>query len=189
MKAVINKFTFRSIFVSLGLTVLGVIIIINANDVLFWLIKGIGCILIIDALIRFIQFLRLDSEEKSINFDIIRAILETVIGVVALVNSSSVVALLYIFIGVIVVVEGLLHLQFVLSRRKQLNYWIINFIIAVINIMCGVFIIAHPIISSEIINIIIGTEIIISSVLGIVSYVYLYFNLRKAAETFDDDED
>ena len=187
MKDILNKFTFRSIFVSLCLTALGVIIILNANEILFWVIKGIGVFLLIDAIIRFIQFLRLDSDEKSINFDIIRAILETIIGIIAIVNSSSVVTLLYIFIGVIVITEGLLHLQFVLTRKSSINNWILNFLIALINILCGVFIIAHPILTSELINIIIGIEIIVSSVLGIFSYIYLFINLKKAAKANEEE--
>lgn len=185
MKELLNKFTLRSIIISVLLAALGVIIIFNANDILFWVIKCIGVFLLIDALIRFIQFIKLDPEEKSINFDIIRAIVETVIGIVALVNASSVVTLLYIFIGIIIVIEGILHLQFVLTRKKSLDHWIINFFIAVINLLCGVFIIAHPVWTSSVINVVIGIEILVSSILGIVSYIYLYFNLRKAAKELD----
>ncbi|MBR1731781.1 MAG: DUF308 domain-containing protein [Ruminococcus sp.] len=189
MKDLVNKFTLRSVLISICLAALGVIIIMNANEVLFWVIKAIGLLLIIDAVIRFIQFIRLDSEERSINFDIIRAIIEAVLGIVALVNSSSVVTLLYIFIGVIVVVEGILHLQFVITRKNKLEHWIINFFIAIVNILCGVFIIAHPILTSGFINIIIGIEILVSSILGIISYIYLFVNLRRVAKEIDDTDD
>ncbi len=181
MKSILNKFTFHSIIVSLCLVVLGFIIILNANDVLFWVIKALGVLLLIDAVIRFIGFLRLPAEEKTIKFDLIRSIIEAVLGIIALVNASSVVSLLYIFIGVIIIVEGILHIQFVLSYKNMLNHWIINFFIALINILCGVFVVAHPILTSGIVNIIIGIEIIISSVLGLCSYIYLYAFLRKAS--------
>lgn len=179
---IVKKFTLRSVFISLCLVVLGIIIIINANDVLFWLIKVIGIVLLIDAIIRFISFLRLSQEERSFNFDLIRAVVEAVLGIVALVNSSSVVTLLYIFIGVIIIVEGILHTQFIITHRLDLNHWIINFLIAIINILCGIFVVAHPIFTSGIVNIIIGIEIILSSVLGICSYIYLYVFLKKVSK-------
>ena len=127
MQKIVNKFTLRSVLISLGLVAMGVIIILNADVILFWVIKAIGVLLLIDAIIRFIAFLRLDSEERTFNFDLIRAILEAVLGIIALVNPSSWINLLYVLIGVIIVVEGILHIQFVLSRKEELNHWIINF--------------------------------------------------------------
>lgn len=189
MKELINKFTLRSVLISLVLVAMGVIIILNANDILFWVIKAIGVLLLIDAVIRLISFLRLDPEKRNLNFDLIRAIIEAVLGIIALVNSSSVVTLLYIFIGVIIIVEGILHTQFVLTRKNELNHWIINFFIAVINILCGVFVVAHPILASGVVNIILGVLIIASSVLGICSYLYLYKYLKQAAEAYDEEDD
>lgn len=188
MKEIVNKFTIRSILISLCLAALGIIIIINANDVMFWVIKVLGALLIIDAVIRFIQFLRLKADERSINFDIIRAIIEAVIGIVAIVNTNAGVMLLYIFIGVIVVVEGILHLQFVLTRKKRLEHWMINFFIAVINILCGVFIIAHPILTNTAVSLLIGIEILVSSFFGICSYIYLYAYLKRPIAVLEDVE-
>ena len=82
LKHPIFKYSARSILVSLFLLFLGIVIMIKADSILFWVIKIIGAVLLIDSVIRFIGFLRLDAEERSINFDIVRSLVEAVLGLV-----------------------------------------------------------------------------------------------------------
>ena len=171
LKHPIFKYSARSILVSLFLLFLGIVIMIKADSILFWVIKIIGAVLLIDSVIRFIGFLRLDAEERSINFDIVRSLVEAVLGLVAIINSSSVVTLLYIFAGILVIIEGILHLQFVLSQRRILDHWIPNFIISIFSVVVGVFIIANPLMTGKYVNMFIGIEIIVTALISLCGYI------------------
>ena len=191
LKHPIFKYSARSILVSLFLLFLGIVIMIKANSILFWVIKIIGAVLLIDSVIRFIGFLRLDAEERSINFDIVRSLVEAVLGLVAIINSSSVVTLLYIFAGILVIIEGILHLQFVLSQRRILDHWIPNFIISIFSVVVGVFIIANPLMTGKYVNMFIGIEIIVTALISLCGYIYFLVFLRsysKADKVYELDE-
>ena len=191
LKHPIFKYSARSILVSLFLLFLGIVIMIKADSILFWVIKIIGAVLIIDSVIRFIGFLRLDAEERSINFDIVRSLVEAVLGLVAIINSSSVVTLLYIFAGILVIIEGILHLQFVLSQRRILDHWIPNFIISIFSVVVGVFIIANPLMTGKYVNMFIGIEIIVTALISLCGYIYFLVFLRsysKADKVYELDE-
>lgn len=191
LKHPIFKYSARSILVSLFLLFLGIVIMIKADSILFWVIKIIGAVLLIDSVIRFIGFLRLDAEERSINFDIVRSLVEAVLGLVAIINSSSVVTLLYIFAGILVIIEGILHLQFVLSQRRILDHWIPNFIISIFSVVVGVFIIANPLMTGKYVNMFIGVEIIVTALISLCGYIYFLVFLRsysKADKVYELDE-
>lgn len=191
LKHPIFKYSARSILVSLFLLFLGIVIMIKADSILFWVIKIIGAVLLIDSVIRFIGFLRLDAEERSINFDIVRSLVEAVLGLVAIINSSSVVTLLYIFAGILVIIEGILHLQFVLSQRRILDHWIPNFIISIFSVVVGVFIIANPLMTGKYVNMFIGIEIIVTALISLCGYIYFLVFLRsysKADKVYELDE-
>ena len=191
LKHPIFKYSARSILVSLFLLFLGIVIMIKADSILFWVIKIIGAVLLIDSVIRFIGFLRLEDEERSINFDIVRSLVEAVLGLVAIINSSSVVTLLYIFAGILVIIEGILHLQFVLSQRRILDHWIPNFIISIFSVVVGVFIIANPLMTGKYVNMFIGIEIIVTALISLCGYIYFLVFLRsysKADKVYELDE-
>ena len=191
LKHPIFKYSARSILVSLFFLFLGIVIMIKADSILFWVIKIIGAVLLIDSVIRFIGFLRLDAEERSINFDIVRSLVEAVLGLVAIINSSSVVTLLYIFAGILVIIEGILHLQFVLSQRRILDHWIPNFIISIFSVVVGVFIIANPLMTGKYVNMFIGIEIIVTALISLCGYIYFLVFLRsysKADKVYELDE-
>ena len=191
LKHPIFKYSARSILVSLFLLFLGIVIMIKADSILFWVIKIIGAVLLIDSVIRFIGFLRLDAEERSINFDIVRSLVEAVLGLVAIIISSSVVTLLYIFAGILVIIEGILHLQFVLSQRRILDHWIPNFIISIFSVVVGVFIIANPLMTGKYVNMFIGIEIIVTALISLCGYIYFLVFLRsysKADKVYELDE-
>lgn len=191
LKHPIFKYSARSILVSLFLLFLGIVIMIKADSILFWVIKIIGAVLLIDSVIRFIGFLRLDAEERSINFDIVRSLVEAVLGLVAIINSSSVVTLLYIFAGILVIIEGILHLQFVLSQRRILDHWIPNFIISIFSVVVGVFIIANPLMTGKYVKMFIGIEIIVTALISLCGYIYFLVFLRsysKADKVYELDE-
>jgi len=164
---------------------LGIVILIKKNNILFWVIIALGAFLIIDAVIRLIQFLMLPKEEKKVNVDILRAVVETVLGIVAVLNSNSVVMFLFIFLGVVIVVEGMLHIQFVLTHKKQIEHWLINFFAAIFYTLLGIFVIVHPLLMNEAVHIYIGIEIIISSVIGLCSYIYLFAVLRNTTDIIE----
>ncbi len=188
MKNSVIKYSLRSILVALALCFLGVVIIIKADTVLFWIIKIIGAVLLIDSAIRFISFFRLDPEERSFSVDIVRAVVEAVMGIVAVVNSSSVVTLLYVFAGVIVVIEGILHLQFVLTSRRVLTHWLPNMLIAIVSVIIGVFIILNPLMTGKFVNIFIGVEILVTALISLGGYIILIF-FRPSKNEIELDED
>lgn len=188
MKNSVIKYSLRSILVALALCFLGVVIIIKADTVLFWIIKIIGAVLLIDSAIRFISFFRLDPEERSFSVDIVRAVVEAVMGIVAVVNSSSVVTLLYVFAGVIVVIEGILHLQFVLTSRRVLTHWLPNLLIAIVSVIIGVFIILNPLMTGKFVNIFIGVEILVTALISLGGYIILIF-FRPSKNEIELDED
>lgn len=188
MKNSVIKYSLRSILVALALCFLGVVIIIKADTVLFWIIKIIGAVLLIDSAIRFISFFRLDPEERSFSVDIVRAVVEAVMGIVAVVNSSSVVTLLYVFAGFIVVIEGILHLQFVLTSRRVLTHWLPNLLIAIVSVIIGVFIILNPLMTGKFVNIFIGVEILVTALISLGGYIILIF-FRPSKNEIELDED
>ena len=174
LKDSIFKFALRSILISMFLIFMSIVIIIQEKTILFWVIKIFGILLLVDSIIRFINFFRTDPEKRGFSVDIVRAVIEGVVGILALVITDSLEGMFYVFTGVVIIAEGILHLQFVLSKRNTLSHWIPNFLIAILSVFLGVFIVANPFTVSEGVNLYIGIELLVASVFSFVAYIYFF---------------
>lgn len=170
----IFKFALRSVLISLFLIFMSIVIIIEQKTILFWVIKLLGIVLLVDSIIRFILFFKIDPEKRSFSFDIIRAVIEAIIAILALVITDSLEGLFYIFTGVLVIVEGILHLQFLLSKRRTFTHWLPNLLIALSCIILGVFIVSNPFAVSQSVNLFVGIELLAASILSFVAYIYFF---------------
>ena len=114
------------------------------------------------------------TEKRGFSVDIVRAVIEGVAGILALVITDSLEGMFYVFTGVVVIAEGILHLQFVLSKRHTLSHWIPNLLIAIVSVVLGVFIVANPFTVSQTVNLFVGIELLVASVFSFVAYIYFF---------------
>ncbi len=189
VKDTLLRFCIRTILISIGLGVLGVFVIAKNKDVIFWIIKALGLVLIIDAVIRFTKFFTKEKEEREINFDVFRASIGAIVGIIALVWPASVEMILYILIGVIILVEGAMQLQLAFNRRHMLDTWIPNFFIGVAGAIIGLLIIVHPLYATAVtgaLAVIIGVAILLTAIMNLfASYNLLQMRKRVSVNVVD----
>ena len=183
------RFCIITMLVSAGLFFLGIFVIANNKDVIFWVVKALGTILIVDAVIRFTKFFLKDREERQINLDIFRATLGGLVGIISVLWPASTLWILYIFIGIIILVEGAMQLQLAFNRRHDLDTWIPNFFIGLASAVFGLLIIINPTYKDslgEAVAILFGIVIIVTAIMNLfASYNLLQMRKRLTVNVVD----
>ena len=173
----IRKFNIRSIITSLVLILLGVAIIINPNKILSIIIKIIGIGIVLDGAWHIIEFINQSFEEKALSFKLVQGIGEIFLGVMAIINSTWVISILYILIGLFITMESILKMQMCILLKNDIVNKKLPIIIALLGIVIGIFIIANPLIASKYINTLVGITVIVAEVPNLIESIYLAYKL------------
>lgn len=174
----IRRINIRSIITSIILILLGVAIITNPNAILSVIVIILGVVIILDGIWRIIQFSNETWEEKGTSIKLVQGLGEIFIGITAIVNSTWVISVLYIIIGLWISMESILKLQMCILLKNEIINKKIPLIISILGIIIGIFIIANPLIASKYINIMMGWTIIVAELPNLIESIYLAVKLK-----------
>lgn len=174
----IKKFNIRSIITSLVLILLGIAIIVNPNKILSIIIKIIGVGIILDGAWHILEFINQTFEEKALSFKLVQGLGEIFLGIMAIINSTWVISVLYILIGLFITMESILKMQMNILLKNEIINKKLPIIIAAIGIIIGIFIIANPLIASKYINTMVGITVIIAELPNLIESIYLAIKIK-----------
>ena len=174
----LRKFNLRTIIFSIVLIALGIIIIVNPNGVLSVVIKILGIGVILDGVWHAIKFFSEAEEDRALSPLLVQGVGEIFLGIIAIANSLWVISILYIVIGFCIVMESIFKIQMTVYLKNTVANWWVPLVIAVIGLIVGIFVIAHPLTTSDYINTAIGITIIIAEIPSLIDSIYLARKLK-----------
>ena len=120
---------------------LGVAFMIYPANSMIMLVRITGCFLILLGIMIFIPTLR-DRAMLGFRFGLLLAltIIIAIFGVILLVMPDAFVKVFWITLGIILILDGIKNLAFL----SVLPFKLVNIILSVLSIVCGVLILVHP---------------------------------------------
>ena len=120
---------------------LGIAFMVYPADSMIMLVRITGCFLILLGIMIFIPTLR-DRAMLGFRFGLLLAltIIIAIFGVILLVMPDAFVQVFWITLGIILILDGIKNLTFL----SVLPFKIVNIILSVLSIVCGVLILLHP---------------------------------------------
>jgi uncharacterized membrane protein HdeD (DUF308 family) len=175
----IKRLTSLSLLISAILIVLAVFMILNPDGVMSPLIRIIGIVIIGGSLYHAYLFLNLSKSQKAFSHLLVLAIAEFSFGVVALFNPNFIISIVYWIIGTWIIFDGIIKMQASFILRDELSNWALDMVISILTIVSGLFIILHPILSSNSVVFTIGICLLISQIMVLFDTVSLIIKLNK----------
>lgn len=174
MEDFLKKTGWTSIITSIVTAIVGVVIICNPMVTMKIVAYALGAVFIVFGLVKLISYFMAKGTYDFYNYEIIYGILAIIIGIITIVYSGTIGTIFRIIIGVWILYSGLMRLGLVSKLKKlQINEWKYALVIAILILICGVYVL----LKAETIGIAIGIAILIYSIMDIVEGIIFLRNV------------
>lgn len=177
MEQFFKKMGWTSIITSLGFAILGIIIAYNPNTTFQIISYVLGGIIIAYGILKMIEYFRMKDSNSLYSDELSYGIISALFGIVVIICSDMIEALIRILIGVWIVYSGVMRLGLAIKLQKfdsDNRIWVPVLLIALMMTICGIYIIASP----GAIMLTIGIVMIVYAVMDIIEEIIFMRNVK-----------
>lgn len=174
MKIEIKKTIWPSIYSSIGLLLLGLLLFFKSGATLIAISYIIGAILIALGVIAILKFIKGESKDIFNSLNIVYGVISTIAGIFIITTPEMIGSIIPIVVGIVIIFSSSMKLQqALLLKDLSKNYLISSLITAILCLICGVVILFNPFKSAVVVTKLIGLFITIYAVLDIINSIIL----------------
>ncbi|MCI8331238.1 MAG: hypothetical protein HFE78_00195 [Clostridiales bacterium] len=127
-----------------------------------------GAILIVFGIVRLVGYFSKDLYRLAFQYDLAFGIMMIALGMIMLLHPNSLMNFICITLGLSFFADGLFKIQISIdSKRFGIREWWLILALAIITVIFGILLIAHPSESSRILTVLIGISMLCEGVLNI----------------------
>lgn len=179
IKSTFKKLAIRSILVSIILIGLAVLLITNPEKVLTIAVIVAGVVMIVNGIMHIIVYMGQRAEIRATSSELIIGVAQCAIGVLFIIYQSKVISVFYILVGVWLLIESLQKFQMVLNLRDYISNWALTVVVAIIDLILGILVIAHPYDTGTSVTQITGIILAVSEGFNLIESIYTLFKVKK----------
>ena len=187
MKNIMTRFFKTSLFSSIGLAILGLLLIFQSELTIVSLSYIIGAVLIGLGAIGILNYIRNKEQSNKKEMDLVYGTVCIVLGLVVIGNPQGIASLIPFVIGLVIIISSATKLQYSMELKKQENkLWKSTLILSLITMLCGVLLIFNPFQGAIFITKVIGILILIYALLDIVSTISIKSTVSKLHKSIEE---
>lgn len=186
MKDIIKKKEIKGILGSLLLIVLSVFLMLKPIEIIGFLIKVIGMILLICGVFDFANYFVNKKEESLFDYGLVKGIIEITIGVLFIFKYDLLINLFPCILGLIIVFINIFKLQTAISLKEFESNYMTGVIISSLSIILGLVIVINPFETLEVVIIVSGAVLLISELSNIIYSISVLKFFKKTDKVVKD---
>ena len=176
IEKILKKTGWSSLLTSIIFAILGIVLIVNPVGTVKIVSYILGIMFALVGIYKIVNYLKNKEKYNLYNYDLAYGIIAIILGIITIVYSSQIGKLFGILIGIWIVYSAIIRMNLALKLKViDSSIWIYSLIIAIIMLLCGIYIIFD----SSAIIITIGTVILIYSILDIIESIIFIANIKK----------
>lgn len=180
MENIMTKLLKSSIWSSIALVVLGLLLIFYSEITILSISYVIGGILIAIGVIALIKYISNINKDIKNEIDIVYGIGTIILGIIVISNPKAIASIIPFVLGVLIVINSTAKIDYSFRLRKNKNsLWVSTLVVALIALICGVLLIFNPFAGAEFITKIIGIILVVYAVLDIISTIRISKELKE----------
>ena len=184
MENIMTKLLKSSIWSSIALVVLGLLLIFYSELTILSISYVIGGILIAIGVIALIKYISNINKDIKNEIDIVYGIGTIILGIIVISNPKAIASIIPFVLGVLIVINSTAKIDYSFKLRKNKNnLWISTLVVALIALICGVLLIFNPFAGAEFITKIIGAILLIYAILDIISTIRISKVIKETFNT------
>lgn len=175
LKNVLKKTGWMSLVESVIFAIIGLVLIQNPEGTVKFMSYLLGAIFILIGIYKIVVHVMEKQNGGLYNYSFVYGIMAVVIGIITIAFSSTIGNLFRIIIGVWIIYSALLRATSALKLREyKSNVWIYAIVLAVVMLVCGIYIVAN---SGAIVSTI-GVFVLIYSIIDIIENIIFLKNVN-----------
>ena len=176
LQKILKKSGWISILISAIFAILGIILIWKPEETIKAISYVLGGIFIVIGLVRIIAYITAKGKSDFYNLDIVFGILAIILGIVTIIYSNMIATFLNLIVGVWIVYSALVRLNVSIKLKNKVNNraWLYTLILAIIMLICGLYVIFN----STAIIAAIGIAFFIYSIIDIIEQIIFMVNIK-----------
>lgn len=186
MKQYMSKIIRSSLLSSIGLIILGILLIVQSEATIITISYIIGGILVAIGILAGIRFAKRLENPLRNELDIVYGIVCIILGILVITNPQTIASIIPFVIGFIIIINSAVKIQYSIELKKDSNsLWKSTLIMSLITIICGLVLIINPFRGAILFTRIVGILIIIYALLDIISTITIkktFNQIHKAIE-------
>lgn len=175
----IKKYEGYSIFISVLMIILGLILVINPIKSLEVIVIAFSIIMIINGISSFITYFTTSKEDRLFSLDLIIGMSTILYGILVFIFRLDLINILPIVLGVWIIISNLFKLQLSINLISVEGSGFIGLVlISILMIILGVVLIINPFGSSIVITQLAGILLLITEVINLIESIYVLIKIK-----------
>ena len=181
MKKIVSSIIKGSIISSIILVALGLLLIFKSEVTIVTISYIIGALLIAMGVLTELNYLKENKNNLAKgDLDIVYGIVCAILGIIVIKNPEAIASIIPLAVGVIIVANSVVKLQYSLELKKENNdLWISTLILSIVMVICGIVLIFNPFTGAVLFTRIVGIFILIYAILDLVSTFFIKRTIDK----------
>lgn len=177
----IKRFGKSSIFTSILLFFLGMLLIFQSEATITTISYIIGAVLIAAGAFALIRYISINTKGiDATDLDILYGIVSVILGILIITNPHAIASIIPIILGIAIIINSALKIQCAFNLKNANNdIWKATMIIAIISTICGVVLLFNPFAGAVWIMRIVGVFISVYAVLDFISTYIIKKNVEQ----------
>ena len=182
MNSFMTKVLKSSLFSSIAMAILGVLLFFKSELTIISISYVIGAILVGIGVVGMLKFIVNVNKNVKNELDIIYGTVAVILGIIVITNPKAIASNIPFVLGVLILISSATKLGYGFELRKQNNeLWIGTVLLSLVTMLCGVLLIFNPFAGATFITKVVGILLFIYAILDIVST----FKIRKTFKNID----
>lgn len=187
MEHLMKKFFRSSMITSMILAILGFLLIFQSEATIISISYIIGGILIAIGALAIVKFLKNINNISKDGLDIVYGIVTIILGIIVIRNPEGIASIIPIVLGISIIISSATKLQYSFELKANNNkLWKTTMVISLISTLCGIVLLFNPFKGAVMFTKVVGTFIVIYSVLDMISTFTIKRNVTLIHEAIEE---
>ena len=172
MNNFISKFLKSSLLSSIGLAILGILLIFQSEITILSISYVIGGILVAIGVIALLKYVSNLNKNVKNELDIVYGIGITILGIIVISNPKAIASIIPFILGIMMVISSAAKIQYSFELKKANNQlWSSTMIFSLLALLCGILLIFNPFAGATFITKVVGVLLFIYALIDIISTI------------------
>ena len=187
MSELMTKIFKSSLFSSVGLAILGLLLIFQSEITIVSISYIIGAVLVALGALAAINYVKNKETSNKKEMDIVYGTVCIVLGILVICNPQGIASLIPFIVGLVIIITSATKLQYGVELKKQNNnLWKTTIVLATVTMLCGILLIFNLFQGAVFITKVVGILILVYAVLDIISTLSIKSTVNKIHKSIEE---
>ena len=175
-----EKYQKWSLIVSALMFLLAIFLIFRPLESLSTFIILFAIIILVNGIIKLIQYFRTDAQMRMMNFGLAEGILSILAALIIMISSNALIAFLPIMFSIWIIIQSIITIQLAMGLKfANVKGWWVMLILSIVTLLLGILVMFNPFASMAVTTTTVGIILAITQAINLVEGIVTIIKMKK----------